>query len=69
MVEGGKENDIIETFSNKDIKYVDKINTIIDIKLVGELFLIGIGLTLISSIISMIFISRYTPLKILSNRT
>lgn len=60
--------DIRNTFAN-NTNYVDKINAIINIKTIGELVLIGVVLTLISSSISMIFIARYSPLKILSNRT
>jgi putative ABC transport system permease protein len=51
-----------------DVNYVDKINAVVDVKILLELGLIGLVLTMISSSISMIFISRYTPLKILSNR-
>ena len=60
--------DIRNTFAN-NTNYVDKINAIINIKTVGELVVIGVVLTLISSSISMVFIARYSPLKILSNRT
>lgn len=63
-----KGSDIRNTFAN-NTNYVDKINAIINIKTVGELVVIGVVLTLISSSISMVFIARYSPLKILSNRT
>ncbi len=67
---GGQLGDIRNTFSgNSSVNYVDKINAIIDLNTVLELISIGVILTLISSCISMISISRYTPLKILSNRT
>jgi putative ABC transport system permease protein len=70
MNRSGNPNDIRKTFSsNSETKYIDKINAVIDIKTVGELILIGIMLTIVSSSISMISISRYTPLKILSSRT
>lgn len=52
-----------------EVDYVDQINAVVDVKILAELALIGIVLTILSSSISMIFISRYTPLKILSNRT
>lgn len=61
--------DIRDTFAATKSNYIDKINAIINIKTIGELMLIGLGLTLVSSSISMIFIARYSPLKILSNRT
>lgn len=77
MQQGDKNNmgnmpgnkDINSTFSNNSSKYVDKINALINIQTIGELMLIGIALTLVSSSISMIFVARYSPLKILSNRT
>lgn len=55
--------------NNANIDYVDKINAVVDVNIVLQLALIGIALTIVSSSISMVFISRYTPLKILSNRT
>jgi putative ABC transport system permease protein len=54
--------------NNNNVDYIDKINAVVNIKIILELAGIGIILTIISSSISMIFISRYTPLKILSNR-
>jgi len=51
------------------VNYVTQINAVINIKVLMQLFLIGILLTIISSIISVILISRYEPLKILSNRS
>jgi putative ABC transport system permease protein len=55
--------------NNSNVTYVDKINAVVDVNIILQLALIGIALTVVSSSISMIFISRYTPLKILSNRT
>lgn len=55
--------------NNSSVNYVDKINAVVDVNIILQLALIGIALTVVSSSISMIFISRYTPLKILSNRT
>ena len=73
---GGKENnmpqgkgDIKDIFGQAESNYVDKLNAVIDIKTILELIAIGILLTIISSSVSMIFISRYSPLKILSSRT
>jgi len=63
-------NNMMRAFGNTaDVNYVDQINAVVDVKILLELGLIGLILTIISSSISMIFISRYTPLKILSNRT
>lgn len=67
---GNDQGDIRNTFAqDSQVEYIDKINAVIDVKTVLELVLIGILLTIMSSSIAMISISRYTPLKILSNRT
>lgn len=64
-----KREDIRGIFGNDKSKYVDKLNAVIDLKTIFQLVGISIVITIISSGVSMIFISRYTPLKILSNRT
>lgn len=66
MMQGGK-GDIRETFAGNN--YVDKLNAVVDVKTICELVLIGVVLTICSSAISMVFISRYSPLKILSSRS
>ncbi|MDD3304401.1 MAG: ABC transporter permease [Clostridia bacterium] len=66
---GRGKNDIKEVFGGENVSYVDKLNAIIDVKTIVELILIGVLLTIISSSVSMVFISRYSPLKILSSRT
>lgn len=68
MIKMENKRDIRNTFG-ADTSYIDKINVVVDIKTVSQLALISILITVISSSISMIFISRYTPIKILSNRT
>ena len=60
---------VMKQDKNEYKNYVDKINAIINIKTIGELVVIGVVLTFISSSISMVFIARYSPLKILINRT
>lgn len=64
-----KRGDIREAFGDNTLNYIDKLNVVIDFRTLLQLALISIAITIISSAISMIFISRYTPLKILSNRT
>ena len=66
MGQFGKD-DIRETFASTN--YVDKLNAVVDVKTIIELVIIGIAITVCSSIISMVFISRYSPLKILSSRS
>lgn len=54
---------------SQKVDYITQINAVINLKVLMQLFLIGILLTMASSVISIILISRYEPLKILSNRS
>lgn len=56
-------------FNTRVVDYVSDINASTDMVVVGELMGIGILLTLLSSCAAVIFILRYEPLKILSERT
>lgn len=47
----------------------DKIDAVVDIKVLGQLFVIGILLTLVSSIASVSSIQRFSPLTILKERS
>lgn len=55
--------------STSNITYVNQINAVISPIVVLEIAGIGLLLTILSSGISLIFISRYEPLKILSSRS
>ena len=50
------------------IEAFDSIDATVDMTVLGQLFVIGIGLTLISSSASMISIQRFSPLTILKER-
>jgi ABC-type transport system, involved in lipoprotein release, permease component len=52
-----------------NVSYIRQINAVINGSVILQIIGIGILLTILSSLISMIFISRYEPLKILSSRT
>ncbi|MNP51995.1 FtsX-like permease family protein [compost metagenome] len=67
--QGGRGNMLAAFGNNSNVDYIDQMNAVIDAKIILQLALIGILLTIISGSVSMIFISRYTPLKILSSRT
>ena len=54
---------------NIKVQEIDTINAVVDIKVVIELLEIGIILTLISSLASMISIQRFSPLTILKERS
>ncbi|CAB1249900.1 FtsX-like permease family [Ruminococcaceae bacterium BL-4] len=49
--------------------YISSVQSATDMTVVVELLGIGVLLTLISSLVAIIFILRYEPLKILTNRT
>lgn len=52
----------------EDVDYITQINAVVNGKVLLELLGIGLLLTFIASAFSIIFISRYSPLKILSER-
>ncbi len=55
--------------TDTNVDYISQINAVINFKVILQLMLIGILLTVFSSIISIVLISRYEPLKILSERS
>ena len=50
------------------VEAIDSIDAVVDFKVLGQLFIIGILLTLISSSASMISIQKFSPLTILKER-
>ena len=55
--------------SNESIEYIDALNTKLDNVVIIQMMLIGLSIVLIGSIVSIVTISRYEPLKILSTRS
>ena len=55
-------------FGIAKVNEVDSINAVVDFKVLAELLGIGILLTLLSSLASMIAIARFSPLQILKER-
>ena len=53
----------------KAVDYVSTINATVDFRIVGELVLIGIALTLVSALAGVVAIVRYEPLQILADRS
>lgn len=53
----------------QNVTYLDQINATTDFSILLQLIGIGVGLTVLSSLAAVIFVLRYEPLKILSNRT
>ena len=54
---------------NVNIEKIDKIDAAVDLKVLSELLVIGVVLTLVSSIASMISIQKFSPLTILKERS
>ena len=54
--------------NNQDVTYLDKINATVNFSIMGQLMGLGVILALISSLAAVIFVMRYEPLKILTNR-
>ena len=68
MGQAGGSVQIRNSSKNNDVSYIKNITAATDIKVILQLIGIGILLTIISSCGATIFILRYEPLKILSNR-
>lgn len=58
-----------QNFGIVNIEKVDKMDAIVDFKVLLQLLGIGVILTIVSSISSMIAISRFSPLQILKERS
>ena len=56
-------------FNVANVEEIDSIDAVVDFKVLAELLGIGIALTLLSSLASMIAISRFSPLTILKERS
>lgn len=54
---------------DKAANYVSEVNATVNFKVVGQLILIGLALTLISALVGVIAIIRYEPLQILADRS
>ena len=55
--------------SDEKVNYISRINAVVDLSILGQLIAIGFLLTLFSSAAGVIFVMRYEPLKILSERS
>ena len=67
---GGGEKNKMDHFNGvATVQAFDSIDAVVDAKVLGELFVIGILLTLISSSASMISIQKFSPLTILKERS
>lgn len=51
------------------VNYVSNVNATVNLKIVGQLLLIGLGLTLVAALVAVVFVMRYEPLQILADRS
>lgn len=56
-------------FMNQTAQYLSDISATVNVTVVLQLFAVGILLTLISSLVTVVSVMRYEPLQILSNRS
>ena len=54
---------------NRAANYVSNINATVNLKVVAQLLLVGLGLTLVAALVAVIFVLRYEPLQILADRS
>ena len=67
MREGGGKNPFTEVMGGAQ-NYITEINSATDFTVILQMLAIAVALTLIAGAASMLFIMRYEPLRILSNR-
>ncbi len=65
---GGKFDGVAGIFGESAANYVSEIDSAMNLTVVLQMFVIALALTLVAGAASMLFIMRYEPLKILSNR-
>jgi len=66
--QGGNMQIVQGNFRAAVTDYVDTIEANTDLTVIGQMFAIGLALTLISSLAGIVFVMRYEPLKILAER-
>ncbi|MBO9182602.1 MAG: ABC transporter permease, partial [Escherichia coli] len=54
---------------SRAVEYVSTVNATVNFKIIGELVLIGVALTLVSALVGVVAIVRYEPLQILADRS
>ena len=71
----GRPNDDMDRFKDRMGEfggnvnnYIAKVSSATDVNVILQMILVGLGLTLVSSVSAVAFVMRYEPLKILNNR-
>ena len=65
---GGMGNPFETLVNEGAVEYVSEINAAMNFTVVWQMLLIAVGLTLVAGAVSMLFVMRYDPLRILANR-
>ncbi len=66
---GSGSRNVVESLSSEPLEYIEEIKTTLDNWVIIQLLVIGLSIVFVGSLISLITISRYEPLKILSSRS
>ncbi|MCQ2440971.1 MAG: hypothetical protein MJ076_03635, partial [Clostridia bacterium] len=65
---GERFKDRMGEFGGNVNNYIAKVSSATDVNVILQMILVGLGLTLVSSVSAVAFVMRYEPLKILNNR-
>lgn len=65
----GKGGNGPEGMMDRAVNYASSVNATVNLTVVGQLLLVGLGLTLIAALVAVVFILRYEPLQILADRS
>ena len=66
---GGGNNPFANMFGGSaETNYVTSVSSAMNLTVVGQMLGIAVLLTLVAGMVSMLFVMRYEPLKILANR-
>lgn len=65
----GKGGNGPEGMMDRAVNYASSVNATVNLTVVGQLLLVGLGLTLIAALVAVVFVLRYEPLQILADRS
>ena len=65
----GKGGNGPEGMMDRAVNYASSVNVTVNLTVVGQLLLVGLGLTLIAALVAVVFVLRYEPLQILADRS
>ena len=65
----GKGGNGPEGMMDRAVNYASSVNATVNLTVVGQLLLVGLGLTFIAALVAVVFVLRYEPLQILADRS